>query len=440
MKLIPDAAIVRSGLSAHAAIGLLAGALLYLVCLSGTALVFYEELQRFEQPAAPEMERIAPEAVQRAVVAVLDSERGKPATTHLYVHLPVPELPRTTITTDSQAVHVDEGGRIAVPEQNLWSEFLYALHYTLNLPALVGITLVGMLGMLMVALSISGILAHPRIFRDAFRLRARHGGGVGLADWHNRLSVWTLPFSLAIAITGAVIGLATVSAYALGARYYGGDPEAVYAPIFGKEARPDAARAPAPDVASALRYMARNHPDVAITYAILHDPGTAGQHVQIVGTHARRLIFGEYYLFDARGRFEGTAGLADGALGQQAAASNYSLHFGNYGGLPVKFAYCLFGLALTVVSATGVHIWLGKRRRRGQHEPRLRAAWNGLIWGAPGALALTLAARLLLGNSAPFTALFWSVLGLAIAAAMAAAHFAARRCSHAPTLQVQPAE
>ena len=47
MKLIPDAAIVRSGLSAHAAIGLLAGALLYLVCLSGTALVFYEELQRF---------------------------------------------------------------------------------------------------------------------------------------------------------------------------------------------------------------------------------------------------------------------------------------------------------------------------------------------------------------------------------------------------------
>ena len=186
MKLVPDAAIVRSGLSAHAAIGLLAGALLYLVCLSGTALVFYEEWQRFEQPAAPEMERIAPEAVQRAVNSVLASERGKPATTHLYVHLPVPELPRTTITTDSQAVHVDEGGRIAAPEQNLWSEFLYALHYSLNLPALVGMTIVGILGMLMVALSISGILAHPRIFRDAFRLRARHGGGVGLADWHNR--------------------------------------------------------------------------------------------------------------------------------------------------------------------------------------------------------------------------------------------------------------
>ena len=252
--------------------------------------------------------------------------------------------------------------------------------------------------------------------------------------------MWTLPFSLAIAITGAVIGLATVSAYALGARYYGGDPEAVYAPIFGKEARPDAARAPAPDVASALRYMARNHPDVAITYAILHDPGTAGQHVQIVGTHARRLIFGEYYLFDARGRFEGTAGLADGALGQQAAASNYNLHFGNYGGLPVKLAYCLFGLALTVVSATGVHIWLGKRRRRGHHEPRLRAAWNGLVWGAPAALVLTLAARLVLGNAVPFTALFWSVLALAIAVAVTAAHLAARRPDLAEGPQVQPAE
>src|SRR3546814_10170698 len=109
---------------------------------------------------------------------------------HLYVHLPVPDLPRATITTDSQAVHVDQAGAIAGPEGNAWSEFLLAVHYRLNIPGLIGLILVGILGVMIVALSLSGVIAHPRIFRDAFRLRARDKEGVGLADWHNRLSVW----------------------------------------------------------------------------------------------------------------------------------------------------------------------------------------------------------------------------------------------------------
>src|SRR5690606_2491402 len=106
---------------------------------------------------------------------------------------------------------------------------------------LVGITLVGILGVLMLALSLSGVIAHPRIFRDAFRLRTRHKGGVALTDWHNRLSVWTLPFGLAIALTGAVIGLSSVAAYAAAARYYGGDVEALYSTIFAEEGKPDPA-------------------------------------------------------------------------------------------------------------------------------------------------------------------------------------------------------
>lgn len=418
MTLVPTPDTVKKGLSAHAAIGLLAGALLYLVCLSGTVLVFYEELQRAEQIDAPEMTRIDPDSVQRGIEAVLASERGKPPTTHLYVHLPVPELPRATITTDSQAQHLDADGAIVVPERNAWSDFLYALHYTLHLPGAIGMAIVGILGMLMVVLAVTGLIAHPRIFRDAFRLRTRHSGGVGLADWHNRLSVWTLPFGLAIAITGAVIGLGGVTAWFLAERYYGGDVEAAYASVFGDEPAHDAARAPVPDAAAALRYMAATYPQVAISYVVLHDPGTAGQHVQLVGGHPRRLIFGEYYAFDAAGRFKGTAGLADGAIGKQAAASNYSLHFGNYGGLPVKMAYALFGFALTIVSATGVYIWLGKRARRGMHEPRLRAAWSGVVWGAPAALGITLVARFAIGNDAPFIAIFWSALGLWIVGAV----------------------
>jgi len=403
---------VQRALHAHAAIGLLASALLYLVCLTGTVVVFYQEWQRIEQPDAPEMSAIAPEAVQKAAAAVLASEKDRPGTTHLYVHMPVPGLPRTTITTDSQAVHVKADGTIAGPEENAWSEFLLGAHYALNIPGLVGMTIVGILGVLIVALSLSGVIAHPRIFRDAFRLRARDNRGAGLADWHNRLGVWSLPFALAIALTGAMIGLGSVGAYGLATAFYKGDVEAAYAPIFGGEAAPDPKAAPLADIAAPLVWIAAEHPEARPTYVIVHDPQTRGQHVQIIAEHPQRLIYGETYNFDADGRFKGAAGLADGHLGQQLAASTYNLHFGNYGGLPVKLAYIVFGLALTVVVATGTSIWLGKRERRGLREPRLRSLWDAVLWGVPLALALTFLVRLFAGNGAPLAALFWTLVAL----------------------------
>lgn len=421
MSVAPETSTVKRALSAHAAIGLLAGALLYIVCLSGSLLVFYEEWQRLEMPAAPQMTAIDPDAVQRGMEAMLAREEGKPSTTHFFVDLPLEELPTTRVITDTAAFHIDSEGRLAGAEEIEWANFLYGLHYTLNIPVaegLVGITLVGILGMLMLALAISGVIAHPRIFRDAFRLRARHGNGVALADWHNRLSVWTLPFGIAIALTGAVIGLSTVGAYAAAAVFYDGDIEALYSTIFAEEGEPDPAPAPLPDIARALRHVEAQFPEVRPTYVIVHEPGTVGQQVQVLAEHPRRLIFGEYYLFDPGGEFLGTGGMADGDLGRQAAASNYSLHFGNYGGLTVKLLYFVFGLALTAVSATGTFIWLGKRRRRGIDEPRLHAAWHGVVWGAPVVLAVTLLARFALGNGAPFAVIFW--LGLAVVVAVSA--------------------
>jgi uncharacterized iron-regulated membrane protein len=423
MKAALSSDTVKRALSAHAAIGLLASALLYLVCVSGTLIVLFEEWQRVEQPDAPEMAAIAPDAVQTAVDQLLARERGKPPSSHLYVHLPTAALPRTTLISDHQAVHVRADGRIATTEQNAWSEFMLDLHYALNLPALIGMIVVGALGVAMLALSVTGVLALPRIFRDAFRLRARYAGGTGLADWHNRLSVWTLPFSIAIALTGAIIGLAAIAGYGVAARYYKGDLTAAYAPIFGAEGKPDKRAAGVPDVAGPLRYVATHFPDVRAYYVVVHDPLTAGQHVQVLAEHPRRLIYGENYNFDAQGRFHGTAGLADGALGQQIAASTYRLHFGNFGALPVKLAYLLFGTALCVVVATGTYIWLGKRRRRGLHEPRLRAAWDAVTWGVPIAFALSFVARLALGNDAPLTALFW----ISLAAILIGAIVAGRR-------------
>ncbi len=38
------------------------------------------------------------------------------------------------------------------------------------------------------------------------------------------------------------------------------------------------------------------------------------------------------------------------------------LHFGDYGGLPLKILWALLDLAAIVVLASGLYLWLGKRR------------------------------------------------------------------------------
>lgn len=417
MSIAPETSTAKNALSAHAAVGLIGGALLYIIALSGTVLVFYDELQRVEHPAI-QMTSVEPAAVERAANEIMAREAGKPRTTHLYFNLPSPEFPRFLGYTDTQEVLLDRDGGIVDDHKIGWSKFLYSLHYELTVPGTVGLVIVGILGVMMLTLTISGVIAHPRIFRDAFRLRARDGGGVGLTDWHNRLSVWTLPFIVMIALTGAIIGLGILTVQGVAWRYYGGDAEAAYAPIFGGEHPVDLAPAELPAMGKTLEYMRANYPGVEATFLTVHDPKTRGQSIQVMGEHPRRLIFGEYYNFDSAGNFEHATGLADGELGQQAAASNYSLHFGNYGGLTVKIVYFMFGAALTAICATGTFIWLGKRRRRGIVEPRLRAAWHGVVWGTPTALALTALARLVIGNGAPFVAIFWVALAVVVAGAV----------------------
>ena len=161
------------------------------------------------------------------------------------------------------------------------------------------------------------------------------------------------------------------------------------------------AAAPLPDVATALRTLAARVPQAVPTYIIVHDPGTRGQHVQIIAEHPRRLIYGETYAFDGAGNWRGANGMADGAIGKQFAASTYNLHFGNYAGLPVEIAYMLMGLALCVVTATGTTLWLCKRQRRGLGGERLSACWSWIVWGTPLLLVATVWLRAAAGPIRP---------------------------------------
>ena len=421
---------VARALEGHSALALAVAGLIYILCISGALLVFNHELQRWEQPGAPELTTLSPEATARAAAAALIADDAP--TSHLFVQMPTPDLPRVVVTTDNRAFFADADGALAGAEAHPWTQFVLDLHYYLHLPSTLGLTVVGALGVMLLGLSITGFLAHPRIFRDAFTFRKGAGRLTG-ADLHNRLSVWTAPFHISSALTGAMLGLASILGFAIAAQNFDGDIGAVFDPIFGEEPSPDERPAPLAAIERPLAYMAAEYPDIAVNYVVIHDPETAGQHVSVIGLHERRLIFGEYYNFDATGAFTGTAGLADGTVGQQIAAATYQVHFGSFGGFPVKAAYVLFGLTLSVIAASGMSVYFARRREQGRAAPRLESTWAGVVWGAPAALALTMTGSVTGAvPAAGLVPLFW----LTVTATLLGGFWAGNRSAVAKALRV----
>ena len=395
-----SAAFVGRAVAAHGWLGVLAGAGMYLLCLTGSILVFHEELVRWEQPAVEEFLDVGPETVERAVHDLFSDDSL--VTPHLWVVLPTPELPRLRVASETMSWFLNEDGSLGETERNAWSEALIDLHYYLHLPPGWGMVVVSTFGALLVALIVSGIFAHPRIFKDAFRLRVGGNRKLEQTDLHNRASVWAVPFHLMIGITGAYFGFALPVMELYARMHVDTDKEVVVESVFGGD--PHLEQVPSePSIARAFAQLERLVPDQSPFLITLHEYGTPGQYTELLVRQEKRLTYSENYLFDASGEFLEHRGFSDGPPGTQAIYSLYRLHFGRFGGFGVKLLYGVLGLALTVVAATGINIWLAKRRS----PSYLDDLWAGVVWGAPVGVACSALAGVVL-SVAP-VATFWLV-------------------------------
>ncbi|HET9679544.1 MAG TPA: PepSY-associated TM helix domain-containing protein [Gammaproteobacteria bacterium] len=420
------ARFVARMLSSHAALGLAASALLYIVCVSGTVMVFHQEFARWEQPAIAEFEHAAPDAVQAAALTALERTLAttgeKPH--FLYLSLPLADMPRMTVTADDVSWYVNAQGELIDKVSHDWTEFLVKLHFYLTLPGVWGLTLVGIMGILLLGLVLSGLFAHPRLFRDAFKLRLGSGRRLRETDIHNRLSVWATPFHLVIAFTGAAIGLGSVVALVMASTFMDSNTESFYAPIFGAAAVENSQPAPLADASAALNNLAEQYPNLNPWYVNFAHPATVGQGAELLVKFPNALLYGDEFEFNQAGELTHKLGLSDGFAGQQIVAALYPLHFGSFGtgvigSLLVKLAYAVLGIALCVVIVSGINIWLLKRRQRGHPAPRLEAVWRAIVWGTLTAMAVVLLIEALgFGAIAGLITVFWVVLVLAIVLAV----------------------
>ncbi|HUO12822.1 MAG TPA: PepSY-associated TM helix domain-containing protein, partial [Caulobacteraceae bacterium] len=403
------------------------GGLIYLVCVTGTLDVFVSELRAWEQP------RPVPQLDVRFIdTALAAGARLAPRGASIYLMLPRMEAGGARLEVYGGGRETDYSlgtdGHVIGELRTPFTDFLDRTHMYLCLPQTVGTFLVGLIGVALLSLLLSGLLAHPRIFRDAFTLRWGGSKRLQEADLHNRLSVWGLPFHLAVTLTGAFFGLTNALLLAVALIAHNGGPGRITGLLDGPSPAHDERPAPLPPVSSMLARLHVSRDLLRINYIGVQDLGVRGAAVTFELAVPDQLIRGERYVFDGAGRYLGPAGYASGPVGKQAYAAAAALHFGAFGGLAVRLAYGILGFALCVVCAGGVSIWTARRRDQGRPVPRIERLWLGTVWGV--LVALSAAATTALATSLPPVPVFWSVflLTTSLAVARRDARSASRLC------------
>jgi uncharacterized iron-regulated membrane protein len=403
---------VSAVLAGHSALGLAFAALIYLVCLSGTVTVFVQELQRWEQPSGPRVETVMPEAITRGIDAIRQ-KAPVAAKNAISIGLPSAGNARFTLSAGGREGGggvtwlADAEGRPEVRVQRPVSDFIAALHTGLLLPRGIGGTLVGLTGIAMLALLISGVLAHPRMFKDAFSFRWGGSRRLQEADLHNRIGTWGLPFHFTIALTGAILGLFFLIFGGLAATAYKGDMQHAFADMMGPRGAENRQPAAIPPFAPIIASVRADAPSAVIRSVAIQHPGTRGQLISVMVQEPGRLSLFERYAFDFRGHLTRTPSTDHKSLPRQIIGAIQPLHFGWFGGMAIKIGYGLLGLSLCVVTSSGVNIWLARRRDKGRPAPTWERIWTATVWGQAAAFA-SAAILSLLSNGAVNAGTVWA--------------------------------
>ncbi|WP_421997917.1 PepSY-associated TM helix domain-containing protein [Reyranella sp.] len=195
----------------HTWAGVILGGVLFAIFWMGSLSVFDREIDRWMAP----MSRLAPPGQERASLETLrplyDEAVAAKASTW-YVIFPTPREPALSVlwrVGGRDIVRfVDPATGAALPEPGTLggTRFIYPFHYMLHIRlANLGYWIVGLAAMAMLALCVSGVVIHRKIFTDFFTFRADKKPRRLLLDLHNVTGVLGLPFHFVITLSGLVI-------------------------------------------------------------------------------------------------------------------------------------------------------------------------------------------------------------------------------------------
>lgn len=383
----------------HGWTGLMLGWVLFVMCLAGTMSVFKPEIGRWMRPEATASAGQV-EAIAAATNWLASNARGSAG---WYLTAPDDRANIVEATYDSGGDYVaralDPVSGAPVARETLGGEFFYRLHFELQLPFPWGRWLASIAALAMLTALVTGIIAHRRIFRDFFTFRPRKGQRSWL-DGHNALGVLAMPFHLMITFSGLLTLASLNMPWGIVANY-GNDLVAAYRDLTpGAVDRPAAKRAaPLAPIAPMLREAERRFGGASFSRVAIANPGDAASVVTVYRSDAAQIG-----ATVAEVSFDGPSGRVIGAWSEARPAVRtyaliYGLHMGRFANGLLRWLYFLGGAMLTLAVASGMILWVVKRRERAPLSLANRIVERlniGIIAGVPVAFAAYLCANRLL--------------------------------------------
>lgn len=233
--------------------------------------------------------------------------------------------------------------------------WLLELHYSFFADH-AGLLLAGLLAVMLMLLGLTGLWLYRDFFTNFFRLRWKSSARILFSDLHKFVGIHSVVFNLILGFTGGWWNLSHLIGH-----------------LYEEEADPAADTRPALPVsrwASVDAMIAASDEKVPgfITH-YLTLPRREGDNLVLYGRHADagpfRGLYGSSVTFEPiSGESTEHSDLREASAWAQVYDSFMPLHYGTFGGWPIRILWCLGGLAPGVLAVSGFLIWRSRHRKR----------------------------------------------------------------------------
>ncbi|QEO17482.1 PepSY-associated TM helix domain-containing protein [Acetobacter vaccinii] len=354
----------------HTWAGVVLGCFLFAIFWMGTLSVFDSEIDQWMKPAT----RIAPaqQTLPLETFRPFLEEAAAHKAAFWNVSFPndrqsVAEV-RYRIGRKSISHDIDPHTGQVLPEAGTLgaSGFIFPFHYTLELRFMgLGEWLVGLSSMAMLALCVTGVIIHRKLFADFFTFRPDKKARRVLLDVHNISGVLGLPFCLVITFSGlAILG---VTYFPSGVNALYDNPRSYFNEVnslgflAGKPGKPDNTKSALNDMeATARQLWGGTQPGLVLVAR----PGAANARVAFFRESEQQVVMDRAIVaFDAvTGKIVSQSSTVRPIIRVQHFLSG--LHFVHFHHWLLRWLYFVLGLGGCTLIATGFLFWLDSRRKK----------------------------------------------------------------------------
>ncbi|GBR06947.1 PepSY domain-containing protein [Asaia siamensis] len=388
MKLRADIVTVYREL--HSWVGVVAGLFLFIAFYAGAISMFEPALEswltpRVSLPVAVSLDR-TPELAQKVFEAFPESRKN-----YTIVVAPDADHPARMVwpLTASRHGHgaqsvmmaaLDEQGGLVTAQRkpSEVAQLIDTLHQQMGLPLPheIAMIVMGFIALGYALALVSGTLVFlPALARALFAVRLEGSVRRKWLDLHNLLGFCSLPFHIIMALTSVVFAFhdviftlqAEFLAHEQSDAHRGGHAGRAMAGMPHGSRPPEGAVPLSPaEIVSRLAHEAPGFKPDTLDYST-HPNGA--MMLRVAGHDPAHLMRGPSSGFTTMDPYSGRLIWRDYLPGFQpggfaALTSFFALHFGSYGGAPIRWAYLVLGFAGAFLFYTGNRLWIAVRRRK----------------------------------------------------------------------------